>query len=202
MSVELVEMEKSALRKHYSARRKNIAADERRIFDAEICSNIRNLPIFQSAVNIAAFISFGAEPDISALFHGKRLFLPRFDARSGVYEMVAIEDIKRDLLPGKYGIPEPLPSLPAADTGLLASQMLFLVPAVACDRNGCRLGRGGGYYDRLLAKVQLPPVAVIYSCQVSETPLPGTEHDTPVRWIVTEREVIDTAGTNESGERK
>lgn len=202
MSVELVEMEKSALRKEFSARRKNITAEERRRFDADICRNIRELPIFKSAENIAAFISFGAEPDLSALFHGKRLFLPRFKARSGVYEMVAIENLKRDLLPGKYGIPEPLPSLPAADTGFLASQMLFLVPAVACDRNGCRLGRGGGFYDRLLSGVNLPPVAVIYSCQLSETPLPGTEHDAPVRWIVTEREVIDTAGNNESGEEK
>ena len=149
--------------------------------------------LFRSA-NIAAYISFGSEVDISMLFRGKRLFLPRFETRSGVYEMVAVEDLKRDLLPGKYGIPEPLPSLPAADMEFLSSQVLFLVPAVACDRNGCRLGRGGGYYDRLLAGVKTPPVAVIYSCQLSETALPGAEHDTPVGVIVTEREVIDIAG--------
>jgi len=194
MSVQLVEMEKRALRKEFSQKRKNIAADLRRQYDAAICEQIRALPIFQQAANIAAYISFGAEVDLSPLFHGKRLFLPRFQTRSGVYEMVAVEDLKRDLLPGKYGIPEPLPSLPAADEGFLASQVLFLVPAVACDRNGCRLGRGGGFYDRLLANVKAPPVAAVYSCQISESALPGAEHDKPVAWIVTEREVIETAG--------
>ncbi|MBE6357212.1 MAG: 5-formyltetrahydrofolate cyclo-ligase [Lentisphaerae bacterium] len=194
MSVQLVEMEKRALRKEFSQKRKNIAADLRRQYDAAICEQIRALPIFQQAANIAAYISFGAEVDLSPLFHGKRLFLPRFQTRSGVYEMVAVEDLKRDLLPGKYGIPEPLPSLPAADEGFLASQVLFLVPAVACDRNGCRLGRGGGFYDRLLANVKTPPVAAVYSCQISESALPGAEHDKPVAWIVTEREVIETAG--------
>ena len=194
MATETVEMAKRALRREYAARRKALSDSERRVFDAAICDNIRRMPVFQKAANIAAYISFGSEVDISMLFRGKRLFLPRFETRSGVYEMVAVEDLKRDLLPGKYGIPEPLPSLPAADMEFLSSQVLFLVPAVACDRNGCRLGRGGGYYDRLLAGVKTPPVAVIYSCQLSETALPGAEHDTPVRWVVTEREVVDIAG--------
>jgi 5-formyltetrahydrofolate cyclo-ligase len=194
MADETVEMAKRALRREYSARRRALSDRDRSIYDAAICDNIRAMPAFLSAVNIAAYISFQCEVDLSMLFRGKRLFLPRFEARSGVYEMVAVEDLKRDLLPGKYGIPEPSPSLPAAEPGFLASQVLFLIPAVACDRNGCRLGRGGGYYDRLLAKINTPPVAVIYSCQLSDTPLPGTEHDRPVRWIVTEREVIDIAG--------
>ncbi|MBR7120713.1 MAG: 5-formyltetrahydrofolate cyclo-ligase [Lentisphaeria bacterium] len=202
MAAETVEMAKKALRRNFSAQRNAITEQQRQEFSAAICENIRALPVFQKTAAIAGYISFGAEVDISALFPGKQLFLPRFEARSGVYEMVAVEDLKHDLLPGKYGIPEPSPSLPAADAGFLASQVLFLVPAVACDRNGCRLGRGGGYYDRLLARSKTPPVAVIYSCQLSETPLPGTEHDRPVRWIVTEREVIHVAGNCESGEEK
>jgi 5-formyltetrahydrofolate cyclo-ligase len=194
MAVQLVEMEKNALRREFSLKRKSISAEMRQEFNAAICEKIRALPVFRSAVNIAAYISYASEVDLSPLFHGKRLFLPRFQARSGVYEMVAVEDLKRDLLPGKYGIPEPLPSLPAADEGFLASQVLFLVPAVACDRRGCRLGRGGGFYDRLLANVVTPPIAAVYSCQISETALPGAEHDRPVRWVVTEREVVDIAG--------
>lgn len=185
---------KGMLRRKFSALRKAISATDRRIFDREICERISDLPIFRRMEAVAAFVSFGAEPDLSPLFRGKQLFLPRFDAHSGVYEMVAVENLKRDLLPGEYGIPEPLPSLPAAERGFLASQVLFLVPAVACDRLGGRLGRGGGFYDRLLAGVKTPPVAAIYACQLSETALPGTEHDAPVRWIVTEREVVDTAG--------
>lgn len=194
MELELVDMEKKALRHFYSARRNALSEDARREFDAAICQRIASMPIFQSARFVAAFIRLGAEPDLSELFYGKRVILPRFNAACGVYEMVAVEDLKRDLLPGKYGISEPLPSLPVMDPGLLASQVLFLVPAVACDRSGGRLGRGGGYYDRLLAGVKTPPVGVIYSCQLSETALPGTEHDAPMGWVVTEREVIETAG--------
>ena len=189
-----IEMDKRSVRKLFSSRRNALKECERQEFDRVICENIRQLPSFKSTENIAAFIRFGAEVDLSPLFRGKRLFLPRFNTLSGVYEMVAVENLKRDLLPGKYGIPEPSPSLPAADSGFLASQVLFLVPAVACDRLGGRLGRGGGFYDRLLPGVKIPPVAAVYSCQISETPLPGTEHDIPVGVIVTEREVIDIAG--------
>ena len=195
MDAGSVEMAKRALRREFTAKRKAISDSDRRIFDAAICENIRRMPIFQNAANIAAYISFGGEVDLSVLFHGKRLFLPRFKTHSDAYEMVAVEDFKRDLLPGKYGIPEPLPSLPSADMEILSSQVLFLVPAVACDRYGCRLGRGGGYYDRLLSCVKTPPIAAIYSCQLSENAVPGAEHDAPVRWVVTEREVIDIAGS-------
>ncbi|MBE6378750.1 MAG: 5-formyltetrahydrofolate cyclo-ligase [Lentisphaerae bacterium] len=194
MESGLVDVEKKTLRQHFSAGRKALSGDERRNFDAAICQRISSMPLFQSAHTVAAFIRLGAEPDLSALFCGKQLLLPRFNSDSGVYEMVAAEDLKRDLLPGKFGIPEPLPTLPAVDSSFLASQVLFLVPAVACDRFGNRLGRGGGFYDRLLSGVKVPPVAVIYSCQLSETPLPGTEHDVSMGWVVTEREVINCAG--------
>ena len=187
-----VETQKRVVRQEFSSRRKQLDADSRRQYDAAICEKVRALPIFQDSECVAAFIRHGAEVDLSPLFKGKRLFLPRFNAGTGVYEMVAIEDLELDLLPGKYNIPEPSSSLPAADPDFVASQVLFLVPAVACDRAGHRLGRGGGYYDRLLAGVRKTPVAVIYSCQLSETILPGTEYDIPMGMIVTEREVIDT----------
>ena len=186
-----VEAAKRALRKEFSARRSSLDAELRRKYDAGICERVRALRGYRDAEYVAAYIRHGAEIDLSPLFRGRRLLLPRFDGRSGVYEMVAVENLELDLLPGKYGIPEPSPSLPAADPDLVASRALFLVPAVACDRQGRRLGRGGGYYDRLLAGVKTPPVAVIYSCQLSETALPGTAYDVPMGTIVTEREVIE-----------
>lgn len=186
-----VEEVKRVLRREYSARRNAISAADKAVFDAKICDNIRSLEIFRETEFLAAFIRLGAEPDLSPLFSGKRLFLPRFNAAEGVYEMVAVEDIKRDLLPGKYGIPEPLPTLPAAEPEFLASRVLFLVPAVACDRSGNRMGRGGGYYDRLLSGIKIPAIATIYSCQLTTDTLPGTAHDVPMGTIVTEREVVE-----------
>ena len=183
--------EKSALRRNFAALRKAIASETRQQYDAAICAAVSQLECFQRAEYIAAYISFGGEVDLSGLFGGKPLLLPRFIAETGVYELAHVTDIRRDLLPGKYGILEPSPDLPAAEPDIVASRVLFLTPAVSRDRSGMRLGRGGGFYDRLLAGVKIPPVAVIYSCQLSETPLPGTVHDIRMGTIVTEREVID-----------
>ena len=189
-AVTQTEMQKRQLRQEYSRLRRGLDADTKRMYDAAVCENLRSLRAFQQAEYVAGFICHGAEPDISPLFKGKRLLLPRFNADKGVYEMVAIEDLELDLLPGKYKIPVPSPSLPAAKPDFVTSRVLFLVPAVACDDRGYRLGRGGGYYDRLLAGVKIPPVAVIYSCQMHPAALPGTAHDIPMGMVVTEREVI------------
>ena len=183
--------EKSALRRKFSALRRAIPEEIRRQYDAAICAAIADLECFRKAEYIAAYISFGAEVDLSPLFCGKRLLLPRFNAGNGCYELVAADDLERNLLPGKYGIPEPSPDLPAVSRDIVTSRVLFLTPAVSCDRCGGRLGRGGGFYDRMLAGVEIPPVAAIYSCQLSETALPGTVHDMKMGTVVTEREVID-----------
>ena len=184
-------VEKSSLRRKFSALRKSLPCETRQEYDAEICRRIAELPCFKQAEYLAAYVSIGAEVDLSRLFGSKPLLLPRFVESRGAYELVIVDDIERNLLPGKYGILEPAPELPAADPDIVASRVLFLTPAVSCDRHGMRLGRGGGFYDRMLAGVEIPPVAVIYSCQLSETPLPGTAHDIPMGFVVTEREVIN-----------
>ena len=183
--------EKRALRRKFAALRKSLPWETRQQYDAEICRRIADLECFKQAEYIAAYISIGAEVDLSRLFGSKALLLPRFVESRGEYELVVVDDIERNLLPGKYGILEPAPELPAAQPDIVASRVLFLTPAVSCDRQGMRLGRGGGFYDRMLEGVTIPPVAVIYSCQLSETPLPGTAHDIPMGMVVTEREVIN-----------
>lgn len=102
--------------------------------------------------------------------------------------MVEITDWEKDLIPGKYGIPEPVPELPAADRDLIREQMLFMVPAVACTPAGTRLGRGGGFYDRLLAGVKNAPVAVVYSCQIAPF-IPRAGHDCSMGTVVTEKDL-------------
>jgi len=67
--------------------------------------------------------------------------------------------------------------------------MLVLTPAVACDRSGVRLGRGGGFYDRMLARSGKAAVAVVYACQLAES-LPREPHDCKVGFAVTEKGVL------------
>lgn len=182
------DQDKSRLRRYYSARRKELDLQWRCRSDREICAAVRELPAYRESACVAFFIPWGAEPDLRELFFEKRTFLPRFSAELEGYEMVEITDLKRDLLPGKYGIPEPAPHLEAVG-GSFRKEMLFLVPAVACSVAGVRLGRGGGYYDRLLAGVEKKPVAVIYSCQLAPS-LPCAGHDLPMGTIVTEKNVL------------
>ena len=177
--------QKARLRQIYGAKRKALDLEVRRQNDRNICAAIRELPAYKEAQCAAFFVPWGAEPDLRELFFGKRTFLPRFSAELEEYEMVEITDLKSDLLPGKYGIPEPASELPAADPEFIRKEILFFVPAVACSPAGVRLGRGGGYYDRLLAGVVRKPVAVIYSCQLAPS-LPCAWNDLPMGIIVTE----------------
>ncbi len=96
-----------------------------------------------------------------------------------------------ELAPGFRGIAEPdvgRPLLPAEQLALV------LVPGLAFDRDGGRLGRGGGFYDRLLE--DLPPTAlrlgVAWACQISPTPLPREPHDAHVDAVVTESGLLTT----------
>ena len=90
------------------------------------------------------------------------------------------------MVTGKYGLPEPGPDCPAADEELVQTRTLHLVPGVAWDLRGVRLGRGGGFYDRLLEHVSGPVCGVYYSCQRSTADLPAEAHDRMLDMAVTE----------------
>lgn len=181
-------MEKHELRRHYLALRASLEPEERRRADAAICRNIRQLACYRETRCIAAYASDGREPDLFALREEKRFFLPRYLAAKGCYEMVEIRDFDRDLIPAKFGLLEPRPDLPAAAPEFAANELLYLAPAVACTAAGVRLGRGGGFYDRMLAEAQRPVIGVIYACQLAKD-LPREEHDRNVDVVVTEQDI-------------
>ena len=182
---------KQTLRKYYTEQRRSLSSEEREQFSLKICGAIRTLEAYRNAEYVAGFCALGAEPDLSSLFPEKRFFLPRFNAEKKVYEMVAIHDWTRDLTTGHYKIMEPRQELEAADIAWCNENLLYLVPAVACDRNGVRLGRGGGYYDRLLENSAMPKVGVIFSCQFADSLPCAEEHDVRLDAVVTENECVE-----------
>ena len=184
-----VKLDKSLYRRKFSACRKALSVEERNRADAAIRARLRALPEFGAAPGAAGFAAFGAEPDLLPLFAEIPFHLPRYEAETDRYVMVRVRDPERELVPGRYGILEPRPELPAIGEEE-RRELLYLVPAVACDREGTRIGRGAGWYDRMLAGVRRAPVAVIYACQLSEEPLPREEHDLAMGLIVTEAGVI------------
>ncbi len=94
---------------------------------------------------------------------------------------------------GEFGVPVPLPERPERRPGIL------VVPLVAFDRDGFRLGYGGGYYDRTLAALRaggeaVTAIGVAYSGQEMDR-VPQEETDQPLDWIVTDRQTIGPIGT-------
>ena len=181
----IVDSDKALIRKHYCELRNRLDAPERAAASLAICGYIRQLPEYRRHTCVAAFSAFGAEPDLQFLFGEKRWFLPRFNRESALYDLVEVDDPKTQLVTGRYGIVEPRGDLPAAAASWCRDNLLFLVPAVACSADGTRLGRGGGYYDRLLSGAAQPKIGVIFSCQLAEK-LPYDAHDVLMDVIVTE----------------
>ena len=179
-------LEKSGLRQHYASLRESMTPKERADADAAICDRLSAWSVFEDAPAVAAFVAFGAEPELSPLAMKKAWFLPRWSPSEKRYEIVGVGDLGRDLVKGRFGILEPRPELPALPEESWR-ELLFLVPALACDRFGVRLGRGGGYYDRMLEASVRGAVAVIYDRQFSGDALPSEAHDRRVGWVVTEK---------------
>ena len=182
--------EKADLRRKYALLRESLTPAERQAADAAIRERLSHWSVFREAPAGAAFAAFGAEPELTELAAGKAWFLPRWSPSTGRYEIVGIDDPQRDLVRGRYGIREPRPELPALPEAEWR-ELLFLVPALSCDRRGVRLGRGGGYYDRMLAESVRGAAATVYDCQLADEVLPCEAHDRPVGWIVTEKRLVE-----------
>ncbi|MCF6174358.1 MAG: 5-formyltetrahydrofolate cyclo-ligase [Victivallaceae bacterium] len=182
-------MNKHEARQKYLQRRRELSELERDRADNEICRLLRQLPELKQAGKIAAYISDGSEPDLMPLLQqlaadGKKIFLPRFAAASNAkYEMVETPLHAASLQTGKYGIMEPAAELSATNDDL--NDTTWLLPGVAFDMTGSRLGRGKGVYDRLLAQVDVMAIGIFYECQKA-VKVPVDEHDYRLDIIITE----------------
>lgn len=133
-------------------------------------------------------MSMGAEFETAAfvrrvLADGKTLVLPRVNREAKRLNLFVVGDLDRDLAPGVWEIREPVPDRCAA--AVERDIEFALVPGLAFDERGGRLGYGGGFYDRLLAGLQAVRVTAAFSVQVVEA-VPMSEHDQYVDLIVTE----------------
>jgi 5-formyltetrahydrofolate cyclo-ligase len=109
------------------------------------------------------------------------LVLPRVDRQNRRLILHAVEDLHTDLHLARMNIPEPVPDRPIVEPQPID---WVLVPGVAFDRQGHRLGRGGGYYDRLLPQLRkaAPRWALSFSEQLYES-IPTEPHDVPLHGI-------------------
>ena len=184
---------KQAIRKKVIKLRDAIPPEVKKAGDRMIQERVFGLAEYRNAGTVMLFASFRTEVDTipiiaDALMQGKRVVLPKVDGAKKELRLYSIRSVD-ELIPGYMGIPEP----GVVEGREVAPEELELIvmPGVAFDERGGRLGYGGGYYDRLIAGLRHRPplVAVAYEEQVVRE-VPVADHDIRVDRIVTDRRVI------------
>lgn len=181
--------QKNLLRDEIAQKRKIISSRDRKNADGKICTQLHSLPLFIQAKTVCIYVSLPEEVDtrdsIEQLFQQKKNVVVPNVGKGGLLDLYRISSLS-DLKPGKFHIPEP------DNTHEIVSPLLidvFIIPGVAFDRQGNRLGRGRGYYDRLLQDVRTPIIALAYDFQVIAQ-VPRASYDVSVPVIITEKETI------------
>jgi 5-formyltetrahydrofolate cyclo-ligase len=167
---------------------------ERLAHSHRIWERVVGLPCYQRARVLLGYMAFDHEVLTDSLMQqamasGKQLVLPMVLGDRQEMALYLIEDLRSDVAPGYRGILEPQPQR----TRVVAPETLelALIPGVAFDLRGGRLGLGAGFYDRLLSRLprDIPTVGLAFDFQVIPR-LPLQPHDMVVQAIVTEHRVI------------
>jgi 5-formyltetrahydrofolate cyclo-ligase len=188
-------MDKKELRKEIIAERDRLTDEEIVSKSASIAEKLYSLQAFEAAKAVMYFIAFGSEVDTRPLVEetigrGKIALAPKAIPQSRELIPSQIIDWESDLVPGYYNIPEPRAG---ALRPFAPEQIdLLIVPGVAFDLNGNRLGYGGGYYDRFfsLLKPETPLIAIVFDLQIVPE-VPVDEWDRRVDCIITEKRIIE-----------
>ncbi|CAN5144857.1 5-formyltetrahydrofolate cyclo-ligase [soil metagenome] len=194
---------KATLRRRLLAARRTLAPADHARMSRGIAERLYGLQIYRDARTVHLYVgAIGGEVatrDIveESLAEGKRVFCPRVARGPDRIETYGIRSLD-DLGPGIGGLWEPDPD--RAPPGAIDEIDLVVVPGIAFDRQGWRIGFGAGFYDRFLGGLQSESAALAFSLQLM-TEVPHSEQDIPVDWIVTEAETIDCRTEREASMR-
>ncbi|MBX7256796.1 MAG: 5-formyltetrahydrofolate cyclo-ligase [Candidatus Hydrogenedentes bacterium] len=176
---------KSQLRARLRAMRSALSPTEVQTRSAAVHANLLLQPEFWAAPMLLTYVSIDNEVDTralitSALAEGRRVAVPRLGT-PGAMDWVEISSLE-SLTEGKYGIPEPVRTLPATR---VSRDSIVLVPGVAFSPSGHRIGFGGGYFDRFLSEFGGVSIGLAYDFLVMDS-LPTAPHDRRVVILVSE----------------
>lgn len=160
----------------------------------QILSRLRGMPEYRDAFDVAAFWPLAQEVPIrpvleAILADGKTLWMPWTTIEPGEMHLARVQDLARDLVEGRFRIREPRVEL---RNSVFPENGLVLVPGEVFDLHGGRIGKGGGYYDRWLARKPMAKrVGVAWDVQVHSGKLPQNDHDMPMNALVTENRLVN-----------
>ena len=184
---------KQALRSAGLARRAALAEADCQLLSRAIQARALQLHCYLACHSVALYSAIQNEVGTDdllahALQSGKKVFYPRVgeDDSAGLFRVLAADELRA----GRYGILEPADSTRLAEAEFEA--LTIFVPGVAFDMFGNRLGRGQGWYDRLLerARERATIVALAYEFQIVDA-VPAGPGDQKVNYVITERRVVD-----------
>lgn len=184
---------KRILREKVLKKRDSIPLSERRTKDELIRHNLLALREYETAKTLLFYVSFKTEVDTTAMIeeslkNGKRIIVPKVVKEMHQLKLYEMRNLK-ELSPGFMGIPEPY--LPDERVRDIKDIDLAIVPGIAFDYSGNRLGYGAGYYDILLSntKKKIPFVALVYEEQIVDS-IPSESYDVKIDIIVTDKRII------------
>ena len=180
--------EKAELRRACRKKRNSIEKEEKARLDEAICNEIISSPEFSSSSVILAYFPVGSEIDILPVVEyarkkGKRVAFPVCIGRDMIFRYVDKVDEKEDFEAGEYGIPAPKKECEEYKN---SEDTFCIVPALALDKKGNRIGYGGGYYDKFLSGFSGKSAAVVYEELFFEE-IVHNEYDVKIGVIITEK---------------
>ncbi len=182
---------KKEVRKKLSSLRNELAKDYRNVCDGLIFDLVVNSEAYLKSTTVLAYYPVKSEPQIipiicRAIDDGKNVAFPISNTNDYTLKFKYVKDISQ-LQMGAYSIPEPPQSAPEYNG---EGTVLCIVPAIAFDKSGRRIGYGKGFYDRFLAKFKGVTMGVCYSRLLVES-LPCEDVDIPIDIIITEKGEIN-----------
>lgn len=185
-------MEKKIIREQILNNKEELDKNCLKSYSDSIINKLYNTDYYKNAKTIMTFISFGAEVDThefikDSISKGKRIVVPITIAASKELRLSEVFNFE-ELEIGFYNILTPKEEfIRYVDSSEVD---LIIVPGVAFDRNGYRIGYGGGYYDRFLSKLDhITKISLAFDMQLIPK-VPHENFDIPVNYIITEKELI------------
>jgi 5-formyltetrahydrofolate cyclo-ligase len=185
--------QKAALRKKVRSEWKGLSPEKRKGDSEKLCAKLKEQSFWKNAAAVLFFAPLPEEIDLWPLLgesvKEKIIALPCFDPDQQFYTSRQITDLHGEIMPGQFGIREPS----AGSIEIPLTQLdLILVPGIAFDWHGHRLGRGQGFYDRLLEKFRGIKCGIAFAEQVVEA-VPVEKLDVKMDFILTPTRCLKTA---------